>query len=178
MLKWSLGKWHTMNYRGWLWLAANVCMPYGCRMQSCVIVTNVMCLQQARDPIYSRSRGCGVDPRNLAQRIMDVSLSYTCLCTPVCDVWQPKLQPEMVCGVQCIFSIIFACGACAAVSPIHVYRWKVLVVACLQIRSQIAKEMTQDLKDVSQENTGLLRETLTISFSLDNIVAHPIDPTS
>lgn len=72
---------------------------------------------QARDPIYSRSRGCGVDPRNLAQRIMD-------------------------------------------------------------IRSQIAKEMTQDLKDVSQENTGLLRETLTISFSLDNIVAHPIDPTS
>ena len=28
---------------------------------------------QGQDALHSRARGCGVDPRNLAQRIMDVS---------------------------------------------------------------------------------------------------------
>ena len=44
-----------------------------------------------------------------------------------------------------------------------------------QIRTQLAKEMTQDLRDVSQENASLMRETVTFSFNLDNVVAHPTD---
>lgn len=45
----------------------------------------------------------------------------------------------------------------------------------MQIRTQIAKEMTQDLKDISSENALLMRETVTFSFNLDNIVVHPVD---
>lgn len=45
----------------------------------------------------------------------------------------------------------------------------------LQIRTQIAKEMTKDLQEISQENASLMRESLSISFNLANIVAHPTD---
>ncbi|KAK9798982.1 hypothetical protein WJX73_007665 [Symbiochloris irregularis] len=65
-------------------------------------------------PLHSLGRGCGVDPRNLAQRIMD-------------------------------------------------------------IRTQLAAEMIQDLKEVSAENATLMRETVTLSFNLNNVVAHPVD---
>ena len=43
----------------------------------------------------------------------------------------------------------------------------------LQIRTQLAKEMTQDLSDVAEENALLMRETIAVSFSLDNVVQHP-----
>ena len=43
----------------------------------------------------------------------------------------------------------------------------------LQIRTQLAKEMTQDLSDVAEENALLMRETIAASFSLDNVVRHP-----
>lgn len=58
-----------------------------------------------RDPLYDNSHGCGVDPRNLAQRIM-------------------------------------------------------------AIRSQVALEFIEDLKEVSEENSVLLRESLVASLSL------------
>jgi hypothetical protein len=67
-----------------------------------------------RDPIYDHTPGCGVDPRNIAQRIME-------------------------------------------------------------IRTQIAGEFMQDLSDVSEENSLLLRESLTSSLSLDNVAPHPLE---
>ena len=47
----------------------------------------------------------------------------------------------------------------------------------LQIRSVIAKEMIQDLSDVAEENSALMRETIQLSFSLniDNVTSHPVD---
>lgn len=39
----------------------------------------------------------------------------------------------------------------------------------MEIRSQIAKEWIEELKTVSEENALLLRETVTSSFSLENI---------
>ena len=41
----------------------------------------------------------------------------------------------------------------------------------MEIRSQIAKEWIEELKLVSEENSLLMRETLTSSFSLDNVTA-------
>ncbi len=43
-----------------------------------------------------------------------------------------------------------------------------------QIRSQIAKEMIEDLKNVAEENALLMRESVTVAFSLDNVVDHPL----
>ena len=37
---------------------------------------------------------------------------------------------------------------------------------CLQIRSQVALEFIEDLRDVSEENSTLLRESLFSSFSM------------
>ncbi len=37
----------------------------------------------------------------------------------------------------------------------------------MEIRGQIAKEMIQDLREVSEENSLLMRETLLTSLSLD-----------
>lgn len=39
----------------------------------------------------------------------------------------------------------------------------------MEIRTQIAKEMIEDLKQVSEENALLMRETVLSSFSLDNV---------
>lgn len=66
--------------------------------------------------MYSCNAGCGVDPRNIAQRIMD-------------------------------------------------------------IRVVLAKEMAQDLSNIVEENSELMRETIQQSFalSLDNVVSHPLD---
>lgn len=49
----------------------------------------------------------------------------------------------------------------------------------LQIRTAISKEMIQDLKDISEENSVLMRETIQQSFSLnlDNVTSHPMDKT-
>lgn len=44
-----------------------------------------------------------------------------------------------------------------------------------QIRTQIAKEMTADLKNIGEENAALMRETLQISFLLDQVVEHPLE---
>ncbi|KAK9816716.1 hypothetical protein WJX72_004127 [[Myrmecia] bisecta] len=44
----------------------------------------------------------------------------------------------------------------------------------MEIRSQIAKEMVDDLKNVAEENSLLMRETVMASFSLDNVVDHPL----
>ena len=51
--------------------------------------------------------------------------------------------------------------------------------ACVQIRTAIAKEMVQDLSDISEENSLLMRETIQQSFSLnlDNVTSHPLDST-
>ena len=45
----------------------------------------------------------------------------------------------------------------------------------VQIRSVIAKEMIQDLSDIAEENSLLMRETIKVSFSLDNVTSHPLD---
>jgi len=47
----------------------------------------------------------------------------------------------------------------------------------LQIRVAIAKEMAQDLSNITEENSDLMRETIQQSFllSLDNVVSHPLD---
>jgi hypothetical protein len=34
--------------------------------------------------------------------------------------------------------------------------------------------MTDDLKNVAEENALLMRESLTFAFSLDNVVEHPL----
>lgn len=47
-------------------------------------------------------------------------------------------------------------------------------VHCVQIRTQISKEMIDDLKNIAEENALLMRETLVTSFSLDNVVDHPL----
>jgi hypothetical protein len=44
-----------------------------------------------------------------------------------------------------------------------------------QIRTQIAKEMTSDLKNIGEENAALMRETLQISFLLDQVAQHPLE---
>lgn len=44
-----------------------------------------------------------------------------------------------------------------------------------QIRTQIAKEMTSDLKAIGEENAVLLRETLQVSFMLEPVVEHPLE---
>ncbi|CAK0769965.1 hypothetical protein CVIRNUC_003720 [Coccomyxa viridis] len=67
-----------------------------------------------RDKMYDHFGACGVDPRNLAQRIME-------------------------------------------------------------IRTQLASEMIDDLKDIAEENSLLLRETIFSSFSLDHVVDHPLE---
>ncbi|BDA42224.1 hypothetical protein COCOBI_03-1110 [Coccomyxa sp. Obi] len=63
--------------------------------------------------MYDHFGACGVDPRNIAQRVMD-------------------------------------------------------------IRTQIAKEMVQDLGNIAEENSLLMRETLFLAFNLDNVVDHPL----
>ncbi|CAL5220007.1 g1952 [Coccomyxa viridis] len=65
-----------------------------------------------RDSMYDHFGACGVDPRNLAQRIME-------------------------------------------------------------IRTQIANEMIDDLKDIAEENSLLMRESLFASLSLEHVVEHP-----
>lgn len=49
----------------------------------------------------------------------------------------------------------------------------------MQIRSVIAKEMITDLGEVAEENSLLMRETISKSFtlSLDNVTSHPLDST-
>ena len=46
---------------------------------------------------------------------------------------------------------------------------------CAQIRTQLASEMIDDLKDIAEENSLLLRETIFSSFSLDHVVDHPLE---
>ena len=45
----------------------------------------------------------------------------------------------------------------------------------LQIRTQLAKEMTQDLSAVAEENAHLMRETIAASFSLDTVASSPFE---
>ncbi len=44
-----------------------------------------------------------------------------------------------------------------------------------QIRTQVAKEMTDDLRNIAEENALLMRESLTFAFSLDHVVDHPLE---
>lgn len=57
------------------------------------------------------------------------------------------------CSAQVLVSISFACVK----SPDMVH---------LQIRSQLAVEFIEDLRDVSEENSTLLRESLVTSLSM------------
>ena len=45
----------------------------------------------------------------------------------------------------------------------------------LQIRTQIANEMIDDLKDIAEENSLLMRESLFASLSLEQVVDHPLE---
>ena len=47
-------------------------------------------------------------------------------------------------------------------------------MCAVQIRTQIAKEMVQDLGNIAEENSLLMRETLFLAFNLDNVVDHPL----
>ena len=50
---------------------------------------------------------------------------------------------------------------------------------CVQIRSQLANEMIDDLKNIAEENALLMRESLTFAFSLDTTtVDHPLSRKS
>lgn len=46
---------------------------------------------------------------------------------------------------------------------------------CLQIRTQIASEMIDDLKDIAEENALLMRESIAGMFSLEQVVEHPLE---
>ena len=46
----------------------------------------------------------------------------------------------------------------------------------MEIRSQIAKEWAEDLRQVSEENSLLMRETLASSFSLSNLATATAEP--
>ncbi len=46
-------------------------------------------------------------------------------------------------------------------------------MSVLQIRTQIANEMIDDLKDIAEENSLLMRESLFASLSLEHVVEHP-----
>lgn len=47
-----------------------------------------------------------------------------------------------------------------------------------QIRTQISREFVQDLQAIAEENAILLRETLSVSLSLDATAAHPLESES
>ncbi len=47
------------------------------------------------------------------------------------------------------------------------------MMCALQIRTQIANEMIDDLKDIAEENSLLMRESLFASLSLEHVVEHP-----
>ena len=48
-----------------------------------------------------------------------------------------------------------------------------LLAVRLQIRTQIAGEMIDDLKDIAEENALLMRESIAGMFSLEQVVEHP-----
>ena len=50
-----------------------------------------------------------------------------------------------------------------------------LLAVCLQIRTQIASEMVDDLKDVAEENALLMRESIAGMFSLEQVVERPLE---
>ena len=45
----------------------------------------------------------------------------------------------------------------------------------MQIRTQIASEMIDDLKDIAEENALLMRESIAGMFSLEQVVEHPLE---
>lgn len=49
------------------------------------------------------------------------------------------------------------------------------LAVCLQIRTQIASEMIDDLKDIAEENALLMRESIAGMFSLEQVVEHPLE---
>lgn len=51
----------------------------------------------------------------------------------------------------------------------------ILALCMLQIRTQIANEMIDDLKDIAEENSLLMRESLFASLSLEQVVDHPLE---
>ncbi len=57
----------------------------------------------------------------------------------------------------------------------HVSCWCSTHVCAVQIRTQIAQEMVQDLGNIAEENSLLMRETLFLAFNLDNVVDHPLN---
>lgn len=63
---------------------------------------------------------------------------------------------------------MFSCAGPIGVDPRNIAQ------RIMEIRSQIAKEWIEELKEVSEENALLMRETVLSSFSLENIpVADP-----
>ncbi len=45
----------------------------------------------------------------------------------------------------------------------------------MQIRTQIANEMIDDLKDIAEENALLMRESIAGMFSLEQVIDHPLE---
>ena len=54
------------------------------------------------------------------------------------------------------------------------FRLNCFFLACQQIRSQVAEEWIQELKQIAEENAVLLRESVATSFNLDNVVEKPV----
>lgn len=64
---------------------------------------------------------------------------------------------------------MFDCTGSVTVDP------RQLAQRIMDIRMQVAQEFSDDLRTIGEENSGLLRETLSSSLSLDIVVVHPID---
>ncbi|GAB4823049.1 hypothetical protein N2152v2_010095 [Parachlorella kessleri] len=67
---------------------------------------------------------------------------------------------------------MFSCATPMGVDP------RSIAQRIMEIRSQIAKEWIEELKQVSEENALLMRETVLSSFSLDNLAVAVADPAA
>ena len=123
---------------------------------------------QGRDSMYDNVHGMGVDPRNIAQRIMEVSAARMLLCSRA-SLLASTIVSNASLRSRAPFSLILVASAC--VLQLH---FAVIKAGAewLQIRKQLATEWMSDLKGVSEENASLLRESL--SSSLEKMFAAPV----
>ena len=71
-------------------------MRHSCRTSSRYCANYDLKLHlQGREEMYDTVAGIGVDPRNIAQRIMDVSCEASCACAPSC--WLDGTRRHDVC---------------------------------------------------------------------------------
>lgn len=139
--------------------------------------------------MYDTVAGIGVDPRNIAQRIMDVSSEALCTCTAripsvhgsimsaVFDsviIWACTGQPFIVYHEQRSHLHADVSGDGSAQWLLEDRQGEKLCASwtchrqrrplILQIRTQLAKEWKVDLSNIAEENSTLLRESLASSL--------------